>query len=421
MRPGFRLYLLGLLAFILALSTLAAAWFLFPRPSFQPSDLVPAKRTVAFAEHVTVKEKHILLSMMPWVTEIPLEQEPVTIALLTADDGTVGWILFRATGEERMEASDPALLSLLRSAPSLTSDPLFVSLRPSIQRSTPWAFVRAAPAPLLLPAFAVSIAKNRTEISLPIAPRNPSMTLQTAATAAFERPAYVVQNANLEELLAAFSSKVDENRLPALRTLLQGWLTERLGKDFSLTYDVLPALGKGAVALSVSQEGVWLLEGEGDDTEKLRNLLPVLHASFAKSFPNVIRTERSFDKRFPYVGVRLGKTVETTKNTGGWEVRTTTQESSSGGLFSALRGGRFILTNHLQVLDKARTALPRSLDLSESHVMARGTLMKESILSGTLREWIPPAFLPLLSRGSGSTVTLRLRQLTDSLTLSIEE
>lgn len=416
--------MIGIFALLAALLTLGGAWALFPKKTFSAADLLPAKQTVALLEHVDRTNAEPFISLVPALTQLPLGDEKMTVALVQQEEGQTFWVIFRASGEEKIVSSNPAILDLLGSGPSLSNDPLFRSMRRLMSPDSPWGFLQRSILPSNefagMEAIALSSTKDRWMIAFPAGNRPGSATWPEPLGNNGSGNIVHLQTRDSIYLANTLSALTEENTEMIQKTMLAQWAHDAFGTDISLRYDMFSALTGPFAFLRDDEAGTWIMRGEMQKN-RLPDIINALHASFRGTIGATSRLQRTFDERFPLDVLMINPETaeERSTKTLGWTVRTTNGTGNERGLTTAVRGTELLIGNDANLVDAALRRTTISSTPATPATVSQGKIPRSLLLADPLKSLVPPLLFPTLSRGTGSTVFWRLEHQGDLSVLTI--
>ncbi|GEM_PF-5301483 len=224
---------------------------------------------------------------------------------------------------------------------------------------------------------------------------------------------WVADTAVLTEMATQF---LQSEQRQALDAVVRTWGRTTLGPDVSVRYDVLPLLNE-ALLIWDDATGDWTLRSVIDGGAEA--FLDRLHASYRAGIPNVVRTQRLLDDRFPLNMVEIDDQTVTDDSTqeNGWTVRIQRSLTGSGTLASARRGREIILGANPAAV---RALLQKTITPPAPWrgILAIGSLPRKLLASETATLFLPATLQGTIGAGSGDTILWSLRRQNDTLTVT---
>jgi hypothetical protein len=392
----------------IALATLAGLsisasvlWALYGNALMPPERLLPAN-TAVMISNADAKTMHWLKTWIPQLHSLPTVFPETTVALIPVN-GKLGWVtLTPVTGIGGMpyaiNASLPEVRSLIGTEHSLEESETFQALAAAKKPLQPQAYVNTPllgsgtallPWPWLRLSSPALLLQTDTalEVSL-LDATNRVVSPQYAASLqpAFAKPLFAFQSTDAAMLWKTLGEHIDEHTQSVIQSLLTDALKAHLGKDLSVTYDILPLLrDKVSLQLAAGQDGSthFLLEGtlESRNEERLQTIL----RSFETSLPAMRRETLTFEENFVSDTLAqderiIEKSAETIED---WEVRRIVHKDTKQALALATKGQLFMLSDSPEALEtRLRKTLPLwSWQTIQGSLFASGMMSRTSLMA----------------------------------------
>lgn len=433
---------IGIAVATLAGFSLSAAilWALYGNALVPVERVMPAG-TAAFITNADPEDLQVLRTWLPALSAAPELTRQETAALVPVQAGRVELAVLTPGASLKanpytVEGSEQARQALNGKGSPLERSPEYLALLPkklpeaarayvnppllgSGAWSTPWRWLKSTRpmAVTLSPDAADIIVADDGPLALP--------TLAKQVPMAFQQPIAVVQGTDLLTLWDRAANAMEPHARFAIRSLGMDAARKRLGKDVSLTYDVLPLL-RGDTVLHVGREGAnirFLAEGLLIDEGEER--LEAIADAFRANLPAVKRETLTFDRGF--VSDTLAEDPEVVEDrlfsVEGWSVRAIRHTESNQALVLAEKGDRFMLSDSPAAVE-ARirgTYASRTLGGVNGSLLASGyvhrALASEIVAVALGKDWTGSVRLPA---GFGSEMLWSLTRERSRAVLHVE-
>lgn len=385
------------------IAVVVLAAILFPRTaSYGPADVLPAERTLLYMENAdtqTIDRLGFLLPVLHTMTDVGVD---AAAALIRHDDGSAHWLLFGrdASGNPDMRAANPATLTLIGTGARLRNDAGFRALAQGRPGTGSWIYVRdaqehlALPDTLQQPVGPLAIAATDDDMRIMWQADTMARPLSAAFGDTGSNPVvFRLQTGDAERALGDLAGMLNGRTMLAYEAALRSWFARTFGTDLSLAYDLAP-LVRGQSSVTVVQTGSGthaLLEAASD---RAGILLDALHAGATASIGGAQHMDRTFDENFRIRHVRAGtETASSSQELNGWLLQST--ERDGKGVYSALKGERFMLSTDEQLLRTAMDTIAAPHDDGlPGMTVARGELRGDQART-LLQTGLPGEELPL--------------------------
>ncbi|MCB9808196.1 hypothetical protein H6770_02965 [Candidatus Peribacteria bacterium] len=351
---GSALVLLGLIWMATTMSILAS----------EPADFLPSSQTEVLVHMPTEADLKFWGERYPFLQE--LNPESLYAFAVVAVGDTKEVIAFHTDtsqphtiGHFGIQVSNETVLPLLTSQRhTLGKYAVYKTMRTSLAAKTPWTFVRMTPASSYeLRSIQTLFMGKERELGYSLSPsalrlmhvqqENPLLAdMATTVPYASER-ILAINIANAPQKWSTWKETMTTSDSIVTEGLLRS-LTSHLGSNVSFTFDILPLLQQPSV-LQVSASGgilSTLLSGSMDNREHLNAIMERLHASYAQTLQSTRVTKRVLDKRFSSIDLRYDKKsiLYMYEPLYGWSVTSTSVAPGEHGLFTAVKGSQYIMT-----------------------------------------------------------------------------
>lgn len=346
-----------------------------------PEDFLPERATVLLMKHPT--EDAILF----WKERIPTIETVQTATAIDVAviqvDGSEQAIAFSledkgefTAGIYSLSVSDPGIAKHVQlQNMSLKNNDTFKSLRSQVRAKTLWMYMSPAVFQQktevdlrMLHAVlqdntsprAVSFEDETVSLSTPA--ENTRYAVAPASAPHMENRIFALSFANAADALDVWKKRLTANDAIILESLLRSTI-KSLGADVSFTYDVVPLLSEPGV-LQISASGsstTRMLSGTHAHTKKLSDILERMHTSYAATLNATEVTSRVLDARFSTTDLRYNDDMvqKVVEDHDGWFVESTKKTDAEDGLFTAIQGNAFIITDtKAALLDAIRSSDP---------------------------------------------------------------
>lgn len=445
-----------LLALLVSAVVVAAAIFLVIS-MWQPLPLeaiLPGADVTALFSNVTREDVRTWSDSFPELKNVPDFEDRLELGVLQIPNGSRGWILSSSVkempipysnGEFRNQdllLSDPHLMEMITgSSARLKSLDVFRELKKNAPAVAPHIYLRSDPAGAssLLPhplrpfialsgGLLLSKAEGMSQISVFGAPANITVAVLDDVMMFSQPPDLVLAISSPAYAIDLWLASLPETERAIRRGQLAKIAHDLLGDDWSMQYDILPAMRDAAVLSWKTGTGstpLFMLQSHAASTADIRRQLQELHDGFKSMLTGTTVTRRVFDRGF--TSAVLGsdpsqvEDVRTVEN--GWTVRETRQRNGDRMMLSAARGREFAVSNKKEWLKDVITGTPaRRFPNASASTIASGVFsmnllrkLTSGALAGQEWQWLLedfPASRPIawyLERnGHGLTLSLTL-------------
>lgn len=369
-----------------------------------PASLLPADRTLILIENVQPEVREALGTIIPFLNTIP-PYRGTTAALVRLPDGKTDWLIFGETKDARggksIGSENPMTFALLGTGSALSADPGFLALAHNYKPGPSWIYVQNPAMQMMVQGLQLPSVPLSLELgtgSLRLAWPSRMTTAFTGPVMGEDGNAIVRLNAATLSLFLKNAASIftDAVRMPA-EALLQSWISRTVGKDISMTYDIVPMLdGPGIVTIAAASEtldaGVRALPSESAENKLQRLEQEAIGAS-----ADVEQVERKFDEKFTLETIQAKTNmipVETEQS--GWTIRTIASDK----FVTARKGREFIVATGDALLNALLAAT-----LGNAHQQIADGMIRENAVTDLLRQWHIPLHLPWnLIPGTGDTI-----------------
>ncbi len=355
--PSAKQLFIGLTVSLVAVIAIGAAWFLTIEKNDNLASRLPADAVLAYAEFpaesLGTDLTPIFSRFAPALPAIPAIDASVTaVAAVRTHDGIEGWITYARSGDgtTRIRATHPALESLMNaSAPSLSSDRTFHTLRPDDERG--WVYLAyprlsagGSPFAALLALDTPIVVRdgNGLTLRLPLQPAPRIAPWQQRPMASLQNPTLVAPLPSWHAMERLGTLLTDDARTIAetvARTFAEG-----IANGLSLQHDISLLLD-GPSLLQVADAGeerVFSLEGEGRSSGDVDRVLRTTHQRFASARGTGKARTVTMEGFALETLTQEQESVTTQRRDGEWLILETRIGASA--LASAQNGRRFVLT-----------------------------------------------------------------------------
>jgi hypothetical protein len=408
------------LATLAALSlTSAVLWMLYGNALVPAERLLPAT-TAALVTNADAETMRLLKTWMPALAGMSEPENRTDISTLILAEGTVLPALLTPelslnTHPYAVQGADQAKMLIGNPAESLEKTDAYLTLLPGKHPDAAWAYMNPAMMGTgsrlspwswlhLTRPFALSLSPSAIDVAIVDKAAGGLPTLSKQIPSVFAHPIFSVQGTDLLSLADRAEGGIAPDALFALKSLITDAIRGRVGKDVSLTYDVLPLL-EGETALHLGTEGNtketrFLLEGTL--TDGVQERLDLIVASFRSSLPAVKRETLTFEKGFTSdtLAEDTNAVEAQTLSVEGWEIHTVLHKESGHALVAAVKGDRFLLSDSPAAIEaRVRRTLP-SITLAGIHgsLLAGGIVNRREAgalgLQALREAWTTAAALP---------------------------
>ncbi|MBI2635748.1 hypothetical protein HYW84_00270 [Candidatus Peregrinibacteria bacterium] len=417
---------LFLLALLVSATVIAATLFLVIS-MWQPLPLeaiLPGADVTALFSNVTREDVRTWSDRFPELKNVPDFEDRLELGILQIPSGSRGWILSSpvketpipySNGEFRNQdviLSDPHLMGMMTgNSVRLKSLDVFRELKKNAPAAAPHIYLRSDPAgaSALLPyplrpfialsgGLLLSKAGGTSRISVFGAPANITAAVPDDVTMFSQAPDLVLAISSPAYAIDLWLASLPEIERAIRRGQLANIAHDLLGDDWSMQYDILPAMRDAAVLSWKTGTGstpLFMLQSHAASAAGIRRQLQELHDGFKAMLTGTTVARRMFDRGF--TSAVLGsdpsqvEDVKTVEN--GWTVRETRQKNGDRMMLSASRGREFVVSNKREWLEDviAETPARRLPDASDSTI-ASGVFsvnLLRKLISGALagQEW----------------------------------
>lgn len=401
----------------------------------KPEDLLPAEETIAVFMNPTEQSLRSYDLWLPLLAHLPPLSGKDAIALLALPKGGQGIAVFarrsvtqadapssvtgediRTMGSFSVLVTSPDIWPLIE-APTmrLAQFKPFRTLSRGKGATVSWNFLRTSALPHSdsLAHDILSSLFLKGAMFLAITPSNDQghTIVEIEEDASFwdnlsaaplpptpSHPLFSLSLPGTEHLLENVLTDIPRDRRMVLDSALLTWVAGVFGDDVSLAFDLLPLL-KDSAAFSlqrnVAGETAFLLAGTADEAI-LSPLLRRLHDSVHAGLPTARTVTRSLDKgRYVFRNMRSDPSgvEEKEERKGEWQTHTTIHAGDGKGLFSAVKGKSYLLSNDAglfsEVLNGSGSLLP-----SPEAALARGSIDLSFLASSGLSASSPLLTFP---------------------------
>lgn len=384
-------------------------FFIWTQSPIDPTDLIPADRTVAYFSNVRRENMMSWNRVYPILSNIPFVDGTFSLALIN-EKGAFQWMMFSNAhadpasqrgvvyGSLRIEDSygegNPAKRIEMSKADPFSHSTVFRTLQANSPKTKTWAFADLAgvmpqsPTPLdryLLamtkdhPQLMVGMDGNRWSVSMVSATDMPSVASLQLPHGQYP---FSVTLAHPSESIGLLMKGFLPAEQDIARSFAQGFVSDLIAKTVTLTRD-LGALFQEPVTLSLEPQAngaSFLLEGRMNEEETLAKTLAAVYEKSKTSASAVSVTKRQFDAQFGTTVVErvTGSGTLATAQMNGWSVRSTSADNGKTGFVVAQKGNMFLLGNSPGWAFDRMSATQRApaggfgVGLSDSDLLAAG-------------------------------------------------
>ncbi|MDD4628227.1 MAG: hypothetical protein PHE68_02415 [Candidatus Peribacteraceae bacterium] len=381
----------------------------------KPEDLLPADATIAVFVNPTEDSLRSYDLWLPILTHLPVLSNKSAVALLALPQGGQGIVVFARRSATQAEAPATAAgenirtmgsFSVLASSPDVwplidASSMRLAQFKPfrTLSRNKgptlSWNYLRASVLPLsgsltdtLLSslffgkAACLAVTPHNEQGRTVVEIENETSFWDTASAAPLppvpSNPVFSISLPGAENLLKEILENLPRDRRFTLESTLLTRMTDTFGNEASMEFDLLPLL-KDSIAFSLTEHAEkkpsFLLSGTADEAT-LSPLLTRLHDSVHAGLPSARVVTRILDKgRYVFRNLRsdTSGTEEKKEKKGEWQLHSTIHAVDGKGLFSAVNGKSYLLSNDAELIAEV-TGGSGSLLSSPEAALARGSL-----------------------------------------------
>lgn len=428
---SFRTQMVLAAAAFFAVAITIAATLTFPaRHALTPAAMLPADATVAFFADIDARTARNIEQYIPIVHSLPIDTQTSTFAVFATDSGPA-WVKFAppAPGTDKpvLTASNPTVLDLLAThASTLQNNESFQKLLSTREPASSWMYLRSAkdtlqlPSPLAAPAAPLSMSLSENGMEIAWIAHTHSDPLTIGHKSILKHPALTLDAGNVHSFMGNLTRAIHPHESLAYESLMKQWLRKHVGPNLSAEFDVLPLLDNQASLAIGTKDGRTVFVMEGIATDDPSELVTALHQGYASTMGLVSREQHVFDEKFTHDSLLIDSSIITHErvNENGWHQERTKNMQTHTGLFSALRGDRFILSNDNTLLEDALRLSPVA-HASKGSLKATGS-MDSAAMADVMKTVLPGAVWPRgLPSGSGGLLHWEIFQSGDARVLRL--
>lgn len=390
-----------------------------------PADFLPGDSTVALLHHPTSEDMRIWSAMFPELNELPAASyDAVGIVKTDRTYGAIGFTMSdrptaNSIGPFRITVTDEQLRDTLQSDLPVRKTNAYPILAKEYVGKSTWTYL-TVPAPntnTLSEHIARTVLTGDSQaVGITAQSDNLVVTSVDTRKGRLQRLQQVTESKDTVLSIrfadAAASWNGLTNALPTEKShVMEGLLRNTLtsyGTHLSLEHDLFALLrepGFLQVTATGSQIGI-LLGGQHPNEKVLHTILDRFHSEYLGTLPATKVTKRVLDSRFSSVDIRHDQSMidDWHENTDGWLLRGIRHSEKRNGMFSAVRGKRFLLSTNETLLRAAIHAPDETDDLSD------GNILTDTALFGNKSEAALGAlFIPNLLPAPWVTKPLKIR------------